>query len=287
MANIDQRLSDLVSKIDKHSFDSWSKDLMNTPPVINEWQNQQVGEKNDGPYRKGYQELPIKENGDPLVNAAAYGVISWDYYLNKLFDELLNNNKEFLPAFENRLLFPFAWIRKSIAVRLQKADKLLRQHDFYLSLNSGWRHPNIQQIARDLATKRAGTEVANQLFSNPQTGVSPHSTGGACDVQLWSLQTGDHLDFTYLGDDYGFYNLELKKDLDDSEKKKREIRRILYHVLCTPSVCLTKREVLTIHPGEYWHFGDQDPLSAYLKGQPFAEHGPIEPPKDFRITRFS
>lgn len=264
--------------IKAHEFDDWAKELMETKPIINQWQLEQVGTKNEGPYRDGYQNMIVEECGEQLVNCAEYGLVSKDYYINKFYDGLVNQDQTYLPLILERKLFPFAWLRESVVKKLVRADQLLRQHGLFLVVNSGWRHPDTQKQAIDKAATTMGTKDTERLFAKV---ISPHSTGGAVDVELWSLQDkvlGKSLSFSFAGDEYGFYNYETSNNLNENELIKRRVRRILYHVLT--------REGLTIHPGEFWHFGDGDPLSAYLSQNKFAKFGLIEPPKDYLLTHF-
>jgi len=266
----------LVNNFSSHKFDNWAKSLFNKKPTLDKWAYQQVGAKSDGPYRDKYRQLPIKECGEELVNSSVYGLVNKDYYLNKAYDLFIRNNDDFLPLIKNRKLYPFAWIRKSIAQKLQQADILLRKHDLFLSLDSGWRHPLVQSLAAQQAKSKLGEKEVRRMFSpnykNPVTNPTPHNTGGACDVGLWSLQSQKRLVF------YNFCTLELKpeKNLSKLDKVKKSARRLLFHVLSSTG--------LTIHPGEFWHFGDGDPLSAFLNKQPYAKFGYIEPPTDYQFT---
>ncbi len=274
-----------------HTFDSWTQRLMDTGPVIDGWQRKQVGPKNDGPYRTGYQNLPIHETNEPLVPLGYYGVSFAEYYLDKVYDYLLDGNNVFLPLVEQRIIWPFVWVRQSIATKLVRADALLRSHGLFLKVVSGWRSPIVQELAKDEATKKLGIDAAKRLFAATRVSkaqvISPHATGAALDIQLYSLETFKNLSASDKNDEFGFYNLEIKPDLTKENEMKKKIRRILYHVLCTPDICFTQTETFTIHPGEFWHFGYGDPLSSYLMKQPFAKYGATEPPKNYRITSFS
>lgn len=268
-----------IRNIKMHKFDVWVKELMETKPIVDEWQLEQVGTKNEGSYRDGYQNMPVKECGETLVNCAEYGLVSKDYYMNKFYDGLVNLDETYLPLILERKLFPFAWVRESVAKKLVRADQLLRQHGLFLVVNSGWRHPDTQKEAINKATVTMGTKDVDRLFAKV---ISPHSTGGAVDVELWSLQNdsiGKSLSFSFAGDEYGFYNYETRENLNENELIKRNVRRILYHVLT--------KEGLTIHPGEFWHFGEGDSLSSYLNQNKFARFGLIEPPKDYLLTHLN
>jgi hypothetical protein len=71
---------------------------------------------------------------------------------------------------------------------------------------------------------------------------------------------------------------------DQSFAEALQNRRILYHVLCTQGIVFDRQEDLFVeHPGEYWHFGDGDPLSAYLRREEFARCGLLEPASGARL----
>src|SRR3989344_9516435 len=172
-----------ANRISLHKFDSWSLELMNKPYKFDKWACGQVGENNEGVYREGYQNLPVKDNGEELVSCSDYGLVSKDYYLNVFLDEVKQKSDLLMPLLQNKQLFPFAWVRQTVAQRLMKVDMFLRSHDLLLVVNSGWR--------------------------------------------------GD--------------------------------------------------EVFTVHPGEFWHFGDGDPLSAYLKRFEYAKYGYIRPNANYKF----
>jgi hypothetical protein len=79
---------------------------------------------------------------------------------------------------------------------------------------------------------------------------------------------------------YGLYRLE-EIALNDPECLGEEDieclknRRILYHMLCTEGIVLKKDELFTEHPGEFWHYGDGDPLSSYLQKEKCARYSMI------------
>lgn len=255
-----------LANISHHRFDSWSQDLMDTPFTFDPWQIAQVGENNDGVYRQEYSKLPITENHEPLVNAADYGLIAKDYYLNVLWDHA--NQKEHQLELDTSLLFPTAWVRQTVAQKLQKIDSLLRQHDLFVIINSAWRHPQVQDLANTLMSAEFGQKYLAKTLA-PAT-ISPHMTGGAVDLELWSLQTSKPLSYSYPGDQINAFVVE-----KSPSSPRRDIRRILFH-LCV-------QEGLTVHPGEFWHFGFGDPLSAYLTHQPHAAYGFTTPPADSQL----
>lgn len=278
-----------IEIIREHKFDNWTKDLMSVKPVIEQWQvDQIVADKELGPYRKKYQQLPIHDNGEPLVSCASHGLISKDFYFMKLADGDMN----FLPALEKKLFWPFAWLRQTVVQSLKKVDEKLRKHDLFLVVNSGWRHPDVQKLAIEWSRKHHGEKETIRRYATifeTEKGkkLAPHTTGGCCDLELWSLQTGKSLSrLDQKGDEINFFKLEQRNDLAEVELTKRNLRRILYHLLCTPGICLPKEKVFTIHPGEYWHFGYGDPLTAFFNQKPYAFYGYTEPETEFDMYSF-
>ncbi|TSC88117.1 MAG: hypothetical protein G01um101416_140 [Microgenomates group bacterium Gr01-1014_16] len=262
-------------RISDHKFDGWAADLMEKPYIFSEWEKTQVGENNDGSYRQEYQKLPIKDNSEELVNCGDYGLVSKDYYLNVYLDEITAKKEKLLDQLQNRNLYPFAWLRKSIATKLRKVDLLLRLHGLFLVINSGWRDTQTQTDSKKLMSKEFGNKYVDKAIAS--VSVSPHSTGGACDLELWSLQTGCPLSYSYPGDIINSFVLEQKQQLNEINIARMKMRRILFHLLTAPEFDFVA------HPGEFWHFGDGDQLSAYLKKQKFAKFGYIKPPTDFKF----
>jgi hypothetical protein len=261
---------DLVSRIEEHQFDAWAMDLMTLPPVLDDAQSALVWGGDKAWYREKYAAMPIAECREPMVDCAEYGLVSREFHLTKL----CNGERAFLPALESGLLYPTVRVRKGIASALRRGDQLLRQHDLFIFVMSGWRSPRLQQLAIDWASSKFGRASATVRFAGPS--VTPHATGGACDLELFSLQTGKSLTKVEEGDDISFYGPENGTNLTRAEILKRAARRILYHVLCDTNGCVSAADALTIHPGETWHFGRGDSLSALLNGEAAAIYGPVD-----------
>jgi D-alanyl-D-alanine dipeptidase len=114
----------------------------------------------------------------------------------------------------------------------------------------------------------------------------PHSTGAAFDLEIWSLEIGCRLEMYYTEGGANVYNAYAMEKLAlDGTRPGEEAfvtalcnRRILYHVLCTKGIVFeSDSELFCNHPGEFWHFGIGDPLSAYLSREPAARFGIIYP----------
>lgn len=256
-----------IPNIQSHQFDAWSEELMVLPPQMPEWRWASVKSKE---YREKYESYPVAECAEPMVDCADYGLISSDFYLRRL----LKGAKEFVPAFEAGFLHPTAFLRRSIVSDLANVDRALRKHGLFLHILSGWRHSRVQELAIQWASQQYGKESTSTRYASPS--FTPHSTGAACDLELWSMQTGCSLSKVDPQDDISFCGFEEKKDHSPDEILKRNVRRLLFHVMCTPNVCLPKKKCFTIHPGEVWHFGRGDSMSAYFEEADSAIYGKVD-----------
>lgn len=266
-------------------LDATLQALARMPIPVDPWQNAQVGNRNDGPYKAGYLSLPVQEEGgNPLVDVSRCGLLSADLY----FDQWLEGETTYAAAQAENLLFSRALLREGHAKRMQRADAFFRAHGLALFIRSGWRHPKTQQLAREVYSQRTSPEDADdRLFAPVQKNAAPppHATGACADIELVMLDQGQALPMhvTLCGQAIlGNYALEKAQaryhgGVPTAVQATLGHRRLLYHVLCTPGVVFAEHEVFVGHPGEFWHFGDVDPLSAFLQRQPKARCGELLP----------
>lgn len=261
-------------------------EIKNTPIIINPWMIEQVGVDNSGPYKQAYPEMLVKPSNEPLVNVSEFGVVSSDYYLS----EYLSGNRYLQKAVNQGLLWTSAYLRRSHVKRLQLVDSHLRSNELFLHIQSGWRDSSLQQMIKQQFAEQKGEEQANRLYAPviERAAPPPHATGAAFDLEIRSLVDGERQEIYCTFDNrqiYGAHELEaiVESNLKVSEelhvRKAVENRRILFHCLCSEGVVFhDKNDLFTPHPGECWHFGDGDPLSAYLNKEPFARYGLAVPP---------
>lgn len=271
-------------------FHTEIEQLRRLPIPVDPWRRDQVGDINDGPYKAQYPLLPVSESQPGVVvDVSSFGLVSSDFYL----DQLMSGDDYLAVGLDERLFWTRALMRESHAKRLAKADSFLRARGLFLFVASGWRHPEVQQLVRKNYAVKHGEDAANCMFAPMQTGSSPppHATGAAADLEVWSLETGKKLEMYYVLNGrqiYSSYRLEkLVVDtpslLEDTQLRESLMnRRILYHVLCSLGVVFNNEaDLFCNHPGEFWHFGDGDPLSAYLSRQKAARYGlALPPPKE-------
>jgi D-alanyl-D-alanine dipeptidase len=250
--------------------------LRDIPININEWSYKKVGRRNEGSFKKEYQNLEVIECGEKLVDIGKLGLLSEDYYSKKF-----SNRKELLAK---KIIVEKVFLRKSHAERLAGVDKYLRERGLLLCVVSGWRHPELQKIIKDDYSKKFGQEAANRLFASIDGKVpAPHSTGASFDVELRNVLTNKKIDMdVYFNNEkisslYWAEEIFKKGKFNKAEAEKVKNRRILYHVLCSEGVFFKKKDIFSAHPGEYWHYGDGDTLSSFLKKEKFIRYGLIYP----------
>jgi D-alanyl-D-alanine dipeptidase len=264
------------------------ENLKNLPIEIDNWALKEVGLDNEGPFKKNYQSLKVRETNELLVDISQLGIISFDHY----FDKFLKGDAAYSEAVKKKIIHPHAYLRKSHAERLAKVDAKIKEAGLFLVIVSGWRHPEIQEIAKKEYTKKNGAEKAERMYAS-SVGWSvpaPHTTGAAFDIEIWSAKTGKKLSMKIsVGSEfvYGLYKGEIlaskRPSIFESNSLKEALgnRRLLYHLLCTKNVIFDREEELFVgHPGEFWHYGDGDTLSAYLRKEKYIRYGLIYPEKN-------
>ncbi|HAT73376.1 MAG: hypothetical protein US30_C0001G0007 [Candidatus Moranbacteria bacterium GW2011_GWF2_36_839] len=251
--------------------------IMEIPIKIDPWTYNQIGKRNDGPFKDNYQRLEIRECGEKMVDINLLGLSGEDYYFSKFA-----NRKDILTK---KWISKKVFLRKTHVERLVKADKYFKKRGLFLHIVSGWRHPELQKIIKEDYAKKFGCEKADRVFASTDRKVpATHSTGGSFDIELRDLTRKEKIgmDVYYKNEKipslYWAEELFNEDKLDSINKEIVKRRRILYHGLCTEKVIFEKNEdTFTAHPGEYWHYGDGDTLSAYLKKESFIRYGIIYP----------
>ena len=203
--------------------------------------------------------IPIIENHEPLVDfSVAYPDLRIDQ-----------------PRFRYRRA---PYLRQGILERLVAADLTLRESGYRLLILEGWRSPVIQQRMFRLAEVKlrerypdlSETELRDMVetFTAPQSDVvpPPHSTGGAVDLSLGTLD-GQPLDMISPFDPYdpaGFAT-----DAEGLTPTARNHRNILAAALSSQGV--------TNYVSEFWHWSYGDQGWAYRGHHPHALYGPTAP----------
>jgi D-alanyl-D-alanine dipeptidase len=150
----------------------------------------------------------------------------------------------------------------------------------------------IKNMNPDMTDEEIAEQVPNYCARpNENLTPTPHLTGGALDVALISLETGEAFDRGHRGGavrgtaypDFheGYHLVEGQSDIENSPEQagvapgESEIvmaRRVLYYAM-------TDVAGLFVNPQEIWHYGKGDPLSEYVSGSHHPYYGIAELPE--------
>ena len=207
--------------------------------------------------------VPVRENGEPLVNVAELELgVS-------------------LAASHPWSSFPRVyWVRRSVAEMLEAAQQRL-PNGVHLELLEGYRPLRIQRRLFAAAyghlrsrhprwTPAQLRKAANVLVADPAVAPPPHSTGGAVDVMLVDTH-GQRFDMT---SPLPCSEASAPTACPGVSAEARANRALLVEALSGAG--------LTNYPGEWWHWSYGEPGWAVRTGAPHAIYGPVEPPAAFR-----
>ena len=204
-------------------------------------------------------------------------------------------------------------VRLDIARRLKIADGFLRTSPDVkealgsparIKIEDGLRPHQVQEFAYNVAWPMiirkmnpgiTDEEIAQQLpkYVAKPSGIltpTPHLTGGAVDVKLMNVETGEAFDRGHKGggikgtaypDFYENYQATKgESDIEDiAEQPISRIvllgRRVLYHAMVNVAG-------LNVNPNEIWHYGKGDPLSEYVSGSNRPYYGIAELPEWYK-----
>lgn len=203
--------------------------------------------------------VPIVDNGEPLVN-----------FLEVCPDLIMD-----VPRFEYRRE---TLVRESVAGMLCKANAWLMKQGYRLAIVEGWRPLHIQKrmhlgiLKRFRERNPDWSDVKLRRTANQYTAPlhgrvpPPHSTGGAVDLQLASIDgvIQDHVSPYELFDTKCYHFAA--PGLSDTARKHRQL---LWDAL-TPTG-------MTNYPSEYWHWTYGDQGWAYRGGHPHALYSSVTP----------
>ncbi|MDD2678045.1 MAG: M15 family metallopeptidase [Candidatus Paceibacterota bacterium] len=202
------------------------------------------------------------------------GLAGENYYYRK-------NNPPYFQKIPGSI--PYLLLRESLVEKLKNINKKLEKIGLEVYLFDGYRPIAVQQYIRDVwlmaylkkqkpfwPKEKIKKEInkywakvnLNTLAKTPP----PHSTGGALDLTLRKIKTGDLItmgsQFDILKEnaftDY-FENLRAKKKLSFYEIEAMENRRLLYWLMAS--------EGFANNPNEWWHYSWGEQVWAKLKNK--------------------
>ena len=184
---------------------------------------------------------------------------------------------------------PQLWLREGVVERLQKVNTRLKPAGLELYLFDAWRPQAIQSYFHgtwfpawlrenrpELSDEELSIEVESYWAapSKGESSPSPHSTGGAVDLTLRFLDTGQPI---YMGGIFDDLTENAHTDWFErtdassmSDHIARTNRRLLYNVMSSVG--------FANNPTEWWHYSFGDQMWAKLTGAPAALYAGWLPP---------
>jgi D-alanyl-D-alanine dipeptidase len=216
---------------------------------------------------------------EPLVDLTTLGIDGMAHYARP-------DNPPYYEVFPGAI--PHLLLRHSVALRLQAIDQALRAQGLKLFVHDAYRPRAIQVhgheiwMPRQLRAQHPEWDAAQVLAeaskywaaptSDPAS-PAPHSTGGAVDLTLAGVASGQALYMGSIFDDVtGLAHTDYYESHQDGSYSAVEAqanRRLLYWLLTAAGFANT--------PQEWWHFTWGDQFWARLTGQLAAHYGEATP----------
>lgn len=232
----------------------------------------------------GARKWPLDSTSDSfaesIVRADRFGLVGRNHYAHA-------RNPPYWRAIEGAV--DALYVRESVGVRLEAADRRLRAEGLRLHLFDAWRPRAVQAYFHDVwmpAELRARhpswsdeaiAAEAGRYWAAPTVdpaSPAPHSTGGAVDLTIAWADDAEHLFMGGLFDDpTALSHLDrLERAYDDagsySVEEARANRRLLYWVMIEAG--------FACYAEEWWHYSWGDQMWAKQTGASAAHYGPVE-----------
>ena len=216
-----------------------------------------------------FENVPIKENYDPMVNMAEYPFVIAPMY----FDWNLSDSKEL-------------WVRKAIADKLFDIQKkYLEPMGRKFKIWDPWRSRIVQnniyqkfwdELAAenpDWDHEKLTHEVGVFVTKADQPDrIPPHATGGCVDLTV-ADENGDEIDFGTVFDHFGPEAAVNFFEGEGRDSTVRDNRRWLQKIMIDAG--------FTAHDDEWWHFDYGNQKWSLLLGHDHAFYGEVVDPIEF------
>ncbi len=207
-----------------------------------------------------YEQIPIKENNDPLVDLSAYPFVLDPIYFAQ---GLAETDK--------------LYTRKAIAEKLVVLQEgLLKGHRF--KIWDSWRPRDVQaniyrkywnemKVAHpEWSEERLAHEVGVFVTAPDTPGrIPPHTTGGAIDLTLIDVQTGREMDMGTVFDHFGPEASIFHFEYPGRDPVVRHNRRLLRDAMIEGG--------FSVDHDEWWHFDFGNQKWAVETGRSVAFYG--------------
>ena len=234
--------------------------------------------------KRGYRQdvtiaLDAALAGEPCVEVRDLGVSGVNHY-----------STPFNPPYHERIpgSIDALFVRRSVGEKLREVNARLAPAGLELYLFDAWRPQAVQRYFHDVwfpawlkvrAPHLEGQALVDEVqnyWAAPSDGdgsPSPHSTGGAGDLTLRFIATGQSLFMGGLFDDVTedawTDAFERKLIVSMSDEEALANRRLLYWVMTEAG--------FANNPTEWWHFSWGDQMWAKLRGEAAAHYGACDP----------
>lgn len=215
---------------------------------------------------KTYDQMPVRENHDPMVDLSAYDFILSPEYYHMGFSKtrkmhLRKGFADLLAEIQNRYLLPAGFKFKIWDAWRPRSVQKAIYDDYYMRLleeNPGWDHARLDQAVLQFVAKPDNPDI-----------MPHHSTGGAVDLTLCHAHSGEDLDMGTGFDHFGPESAPDYFEHNDENHSARDNRRILFDAMQRGGDFAT-------HPREWWHYDYGDQRWALLTQKPEAYYSEIK-----------
>ena len=209
---------------------------------------------------------------EPLVNLTDLGISNYSYEYEH------NSHEDALRLLgHDVVLKKDVYVRKTVGELLKNIDQNLREDGFHLHVRSGYRSPELQELAYLVTKEKKGEDFARSRYAIKsdligKEAIFPHATGGTVDVELYCGK--ELVRMKEEGIPMGVWDLEILFSTDSRVEKFIEIknppehwedyllaRRVLYHAMVNQDNLGEKFIPIVT---EYWHFSRGDFLSGVV-----------------------
>jgi len=212
-----------------------------------------------------YQNIPIQENNEPLIDLSKFNFILEPSYFNQGF------------AKDKRI-----FLREGVAKKLDEIQKNLKIYKF--KIWDGFRPRTVQNVIYDKlynefkskhpdwSQEKLEFEVGAFITPAKEPDrIPPHATGGTIDLTLVDATTGDELN---MGTGFDYFGPEASSDYFDKNSINETVKqnRILFRE------AMFSKEFVQ-YTEEWWHFDYGNQLWALSLNKPFAIYGEAPTPK--------
>lgn len=216
-----------------------------------------------------YRCYPIQSTAEICVEVSSLSLVCKSYYWH--YD----------PRPEGAMKEIF--LRQTLAAKLNEISKELCSLGFRLLIQEGYRSLSVQRFVQEFSVLKglrkenpnlseAELRAKVNLFAASsngdwQTSPPPHLTGGAVDLTIVHITTGEQVDMGKRGGLYSTAFPDALENLDGFEEARR-FRRLLFW--------LANEQGIVTNPTEWWHLCWGDQMWAWATKAPCAVYGPAE-----------